>query len=218
MTVDWRNRVRELLVERGLTMKAASRRAGRGDTFVRDILERGQTPSAANLEALARVLQTNVSDLFGREESYSPEKRRIIPIIGHVGAGGEIDADFEQVREQFELPETAAIATSMVDDPIGFRVKGNSMYPRFKDGETLIIDRKRSFGLDAILYNEVVCVTHDGHRCVKRLMPGSRRGVYTLESIDPSCPPIRDVAIRWASPVQVIIPNIGISSMTAGDS
>lgn len=64
MTEDWRKRVARLLDERDMTMKQASLLAGRGETFVRDILKRGREPSSANLDALSRVLGVSVADLL----------------------------------------------------------------------------------------------------------------------------------------------------------
>lgn len=66
MTEDWRKRVARLLIERDMTMKEASLLAGRGETFVRDILKRGREPSSANLDALSRVLGVSVADLLDK--------------------------------------------------------------------------------------------------------------------------------------------------------
>ncbi|WP_352690984.1 helix-turn-helix transcriptional regulator [Mesorhizobium sp. M0663] len=64
MNEGWRDRIVRRLAERDLTMKEASLLAGKGETFVRDILKRGRTPSTANLEALSRVLRVSVADLL----------------------------------------------------------------------------------------------------------------------------------------------------------
>lgn len=65
MPGDWRERVKWLLNERGISMRAASRAIGRNETYLRDILERGQEPSAANLLALAGFLMLSLPEMMG---------------------------------------------------------------------------------------------------------------------------------------------------------
>lgn len=146
-----------------------------------------------------------------------PPARTIVPIMGKAGAGGDIEPDFEQVPEdgieQIELPATAAIASSQASDPIGFRVVGDSMYPRFSDGDILIVERDQPWSTDSMIGDQAVVLAYDeegrSRRYVKRIMPGKKKGTFNLESIDREVPTLRDCYIRWASPVRVIIPNIG---------
>jgi transcriptional regulator with XRE-family HTH domain len=76
--VRWKQRIRQLLDDRGLSMRAASIAAGRGETYVRDILERDHQPGAANLKALARSLGVPVDDLFDANNAEDdPIRRRL---------------------------------------------------------------------------------------------------------------------------------------------
>ncbi|MDF1778778.1 MAG: S24 family peptidase [Rhizobiaceae bacterium] len=141
-------------------------------------------------------------------------ERQAISIMGHIEAGGAVDGWTDQApdesMEQIELPDTAAIASSMIANPVGFRVLGDSMYPRFRDGEILVVERYPRVGIETFIYIEAAIITVDGLRCIKRVMPGRRPGIYTLESVNPVFPPIADVAIRWASPVRFMILNVGL--------
>lgn len=60
----WKERVRALLKARGLNMRSASLRAGLGETFFRDMLERGRTPKFENARRIADVLNVPVSAIW----------------------------------------------------------------------------------------------------------------------------------------------------------
>jgi len=94
MTEGWRNRVVRLLDERGMTMKEASRRARRGETFVRDILKRGQTPSSSNLEGLAKVLNVSVAEILGDEQ---PGGQVPPDVVADQDTGADIRAQLAEV-------------------------------------------------------------------------------------------------------------------------
>jgi len=64
MGKDWKKRVQEAIAEKGTSMKAVSLAAGRGETFVRDILKRNMTPSFENMSALARALDLDPYELM----------------------------------------------------------------------------------------------------------------------------------------------------------
>lgn len=159
------------------------------------------------------------SILFGDEGAMdTTTAAHFIPIMGRVGAGGDVEPDMEQVPEegleQIELPGSAMIARTMVADPIGFRVVGDSMYPRFRDGDILVVEREQPWSIDRMIGDEAVILTVDSsgrsRRLVKRIMPGRRAHTYSLISLKDDTPPILDARIRWASPVRVIIPDIGL--------
>ncbi len=71
----WKERIQEAITQRGLDMKKLSRMAGKGDTFVRDLLLRDRTPSIDNLTAIARALGLTLGYLVGETgtNALSPE-------------------------------------------------------------------------------------------------------------------------------------------------
>ena len=57
-------------------MKAASLKAGLGETFVRDVLERDREPIVSKLAALTKVLGVSVSEILGdRGHGVRPAKK-----------------------------------------------------------------------------------------------------------------------------------------------
>ncbi|WP_352878489.1 helix-turn-helix transcriptional regulator [Mesorhizobium sp. M0959] len=105
MVEDWRNRIVRLLDEQHMTMKEASRRAGRGETFVRDILKRGQEPSASNLERLARVLKVSAAEILdgtvdpGRQVALTAVDRDDVDVRAELA---EVFADLVKADEEVQ--------------------------------------------------------------------------------------------------------------------
>lgn len=140
------------------------------------------------------------------------EHRQFIPIMGYVGAGGDVEPDFEQIPfdglEQVEL----AGPIGFLDDPIGFWVRGESNMPRFNDGDIVVVERERDWDPVSLIGDEAVIRTYDGHRYIKKIMPGGAAYTYNLVSLN--APTIEGVRIAWASPVQLILPRAGIVRST----
>ncbi len=98
-----------------------------------------------------------------------------IEIDGLVGAGGAVQ----------EIGDPTEPAGS-VDLPTGLNigalvVRGESQWPRFLDGETVLYDRRPVLPQEMIGRYAVV-QTEDGRRMLKIVKRGSREGVYTLAS------------------------------------
>ncbi len=197
----WKERVRALLKSGGLTMKAASLAAGQGETFVRDILERDRSPSIENFSALARTLGTSVSDLLAEEGPHAGEGS-VIAIMGYIGAGAEIDPDFEQVPP--DGLDQVALPFAVPEEMIGFQVRGDSMLPKYDDGDVVVVPREQRRATESMIGEDAAVRTADNRRFLKRIMPGSKRNTFNLESTNART--IVAARIAWASEVWVIVP------------
>ena len=130
--------------------------------------------------------------------------------MGYVGAGGDVEPEYEQVPvdglEQIELAHPIGI----VLDPIGFLVRGESMMPRFNDGDVAIVERQQTVSIEYLIGDEAVVRTLDGHRFLKRVMPGpaDRPGSVNLVSLN--APTLEGVYVAWASQVRLILPRAGL--------
>lgn len=105
-------------------------------------LERGlQGYSDKMLQKIAQALGCSVSDLFAGEESNVtpvPIGARRIPLISHVQAGHMTEA-----VDAYSLGDAAEwLLTDLELSPSAFalRIKGDSMLPEFREGDTVIID------------------------------------------------------------------------------
>lgn len=129
--------MKELRKSRGLTQKSVADFLGVDrTTYVK--YENGQSePAFDTLQRLADFFHVSVGYLMGAEESCEivcPPGDNWIPVLGEVRAGRPIDAieqilDFEQLT-----PEMAKNGKH-----VGLRVVGDSMEPKFSEGDVVIV-------------------------------------------------------------------------------
>lgn len=129
------------------------------------------------------------------------EAQNLVKLMGRIGAGAEIGPEYEQIPE--EGLEEIELRHPVGLDAIAFEVEGNSMMPRYDPG-MLIVCSEGPRNPDDFLGKEVAVRTIKGSRYLKKLRPGSKRGLYTLESFNAD--PITDVKIAWLGEVLDILP------------
>ncbi len=121
-------------------------------------------------------------------------KRRAVKVMGYVGAGAEV-VTFEEDSTplgEIELPaDPPANAGALI-------VRGQSMYPRYFDGEGVIYTPGES-SPDDLIGEECVVKLTDGRIYLKILRKGSRKNLYNLESYN--APLIEDQKLEWAAPI-----------------
>lgn len=162
-------------------------------------LERGNRPipPGKTLELLAKALDLSISDLVGAP---STERATTIPIVGYVGAASEFFGCDDHAKgaglDEIDAPP------GVPDGAVAVIVRGDSGYPAIRDGMILVYwncmtDPRSIEGEDCFVRLE------DGRTLVKILERGTEAGRWTLVSINASTPPIRDVKVEWAAPIEV---------------
>lgn len=117
--------------------------------------------------------------------------RNSIPVQGHVGAGAEI-SPFEDELGLGDAPIAVEPNSTAVI------VRGDSMYPRYFDGEYLYYINEMRPPAEFIGQECVIRLT-DGRMYVKILRKGSKKHLFNLESWNAHT--IEDQAVEWAAPV-----------------
>lgn len=202
MYSGWRARLHERMVRLGYTKKSLSQKAGLSDTAVHDILDRPDKTRSPGIEAiqkLGNVLGMSLAELIDGE--VRPPTR--VPVIA------ELEADSVS---SFKTGRLAQRPIDIVDMPssnedlVAVRVLGNSMAPRFQNGDRLI--GSRTYGNYADNYIGMTCIikTADEQMYVKVLNRGDSENTYTLRSYDPAAEDIRDVTLLWFAPIVAILP------------
>ena len=148
---------------------------------------------AAIAERYAKAFRTTAAWLLtgdGRVEA-----KNIVRLVGRIGAGAVIDADFEQ-----EPPEGFAeieIPYPVPSGAVAFEIVGDSMWPRYDPGDVVICWKVAQTRSEADGWEAAVRLT-DGRRYLKTIRRVSKER-FDLMSHNAS--PIIDVQIEWASKV-----------------
>lgn len=149
-------RLQEQLELTGKKATPLSLQLGFSNSFIRDVL-RGKTkvPSAENLRKIAEALETTPEYLMGQDqaeahvayaanaiigEKLTHTEHAKIPLYGH--AVGGVDGEF--VLNGNKLDDITAPPSLLgIHGAYAVTVSGDSMEPRYEDGETLFLDPQK---------------------------------------------------------------------------
>lgn len=83
-------------------------------------------------------------------------------------------------------------------------VRGDSMLPKYSDGDIIYISRQCDGVLPSYLGKDCAVLLSTGESYLKQIISGNEPGRFTLLSLN--APPIENVEIVWATPVAFIMP------------
>jgi len=172
-------RAREAL---GITQKELAVMVGCAQADVHRI-ESGQTTHSKHLAKILSALNLSVS------------ATAMVPVVGYVGAGAAVLAidDHAKGTGIDEIPAPPGMVNG-----IALIVRGDSMEPKYTDGEVQFIE-KTVYDISSLIGENCYVQLPDGSCFVKKLQYGSKPGLYALISYN--APPIIDVAIERAYPI-----------------
>ena len=125
----------------------------------------------------------------------------LVPVIGRVGANPEGTVLFATGDDPAEL---APIPPGGTDQARALRVAGHSMRGVADDGALIYFEDQRTPPSPDMLGHVVIVETDTDEVLVKRLLRGSRPGLFDLESV--AGPMRQDARLRWAAHITAIIP------------
>jgi len=124
-----------------------------------------------------------------------------VVVIGRVGANPDGAVLFATGHDPGEL---APIPPGGSENARALRVVGHSMHGVADDGALIYFEDQRTPPSPDMLGHVVVVETDTDEVLVKRLLRGSRAGLYDLESV--AGPMRQDARLRWAAHITAIIP------------
>lgn len=138
------------------------------------------------LDAIAAALDADPAWICGKSDSVgtyrqlaAPQVIRI-PVLGLVPAGIPIEA-IEDIVDWEEIPATMCSGERQY---FGLRVKGDSMYPEYLEGDTIIVRKTPAFE------SGDVCVVYvNGYDATLKRVKVDESGAWTLIPRNPEYPP-----------------------------
>lgn len=183
--------------QKGFSRRSLSSAAGLSESAVRDVLSRIDNPGISTLHKIAEALEVPFDTLTGNA--------KLVPILGNIGAGGSVmflyDYENEDDLSHCEMVPCPPLAPERI---MALRVVGNSMMPKYEDGEIIYVSRNHDGVLPAYLGKYCAVRTGDGGTFLKILAKGSEDGRFTLRSLN--APDMENVEVSWASPVLFVMP------------
>ena len=152
--------------------------------------KRGAKPSAENLEKLSEYFGVSVDTLLCRKRITAPnttDNYVTFPIIGDVAAGYDKIAMEDWEGETIDIPETYLRGRNK-DEYFCLRVKGDSMFPTYQDGDVVLVLRQSTLNysgqVGVIIYNKE-------NASLKRVEFISGQNWLRMVAINPAYPSIR---------------------------
>jgi phage repressor protein C with HTH and peptisase S24 domain len=125
--------------------------------------------------------------------------RRVIPIVGYVGAGAEIYPIDDHPKGQ-GLDEVESPWPGLPPSTVAVRVRGDSMTPAYFDGDIIFYDEQHTDFLH-LLGKECVVGLSDGRKFIKQLKRTADGHWYLYSH---NMDPIFGVEILWVGKVRMI--------------
>src|SRR5262245_24731160 len=123
------------------------------------------------------------------------------PIMGRVGAGAAIEPENEQVPPEglgeVELPFPIS------EETIAFEVAGDSMLPKYENGDVIVVYREQRHPLSSFYGEEAAVRLKTGERYLKTIERGKSPTVVNLKSFNAK--PITGVKLEWVGEICVTL-------------
>src|SRR5260221_12735852 len=124
-----------------------------------------------------------------------------VPIMGRVGAGASIEPEHEQVPPEglgeVELPFPIA------EETIAFEVAGDSMLPKYENGDVIVVFREQRHPLSSFYGEEAAVRLKTGERYLKTIGRGKSPSMVNLTSFNAK--PINGVKLEWIGEIFVTL-------------
>jgi repressor LexA len=125
-----------------------------------------------------------------------------VPIMGRIGAGASIEPEHEQVPPEglgeIELP------FPMAEETIAFEVAGDSMLPKYENGDVIVVFREQRHPLSSFYGEEAAVRLKTGERYLKTIERGKSPTLVNLKSFNAK--PIVGVKLEWIGEIYVTLP------------
>ena len=134
-----------------------------------------------------------------------------VPIMGRVGAGAAIEPEHEQVPPE-GLGEVR-LPFPISEETIAFEVAGDSMLPKYENGDVIVVYREQRHPLASFYGEEAAVRLRTGERYLKTIERGKSAATVNLTSFNAK--PINGVKLEWIGEICVTLPTGQIERLRA---
>ncbi|UFZ04266.1 S24 family peptidase [Bradyrhizobium ontarionense] len=134
-----------------------------------------------------------------------------VPVMGRVGAGAVIEPEYEQVPAE-GLGEVA-LPFPISEETVAFEVSGDSMLPKYENGDVIVVYRDQRHPLSSFYGEEAIVRLKTGERYLKTIERGKSSSLVNLKSFNAK--PIMGVKLEWIGEIFVTLPRGQIQRMRA---
>jgi repressor LexA len=188
-----------------------------------EMIERGLQKTGKSKGGLAKAMGVRagaVSEILGGQRLIKASEVQVImdylelnyvPIMGRIGAGAVIEPEYEQVPPEglgeIELPFPISV------EAIAFEVSGDSMVPKYENGDVIVVYRDQRHPLASFYGEEAAVRLKTGERYLKTIERGKSPSMVNLTSFNAK--PITGVKLEWIGEICVTLPKAQIARMRA---
>jgi repressor LexA len=178
------------------------------------MIERGLAKTGKSKGGLAEAMGVRpgaVSEILGGERLVKASEilaimeyleLNLAPIMGRVGAGAVIEPDIEQVPPE-GLGEVQ-LPFPIMEETIAFEVTGDSMLPKFENGDIIVVYREQRYPISSFFGEEAVVRLKTGQRYLKTIERGKTPSVVNLTSFNAKT--IVGVKPEWVGEICLTMP------------
>src|SRR5436305_10665002 len=134
-----------------------------------------------------------------------------VPIMGRVGAGAAIEPEHEQVPPE-GLGEVQ-LPFPISEETIAFEVAGDSMLPKYENGDVIVVYREQRHPLASFYGEEAAVRVKTGECYLKTIERGKSSTLVNLTTCNAK--PTNEVQLDWIADICVTLPRGQIERLRA---
>lgn len=190
-----RENLQRIMTRKKVRPTTLSQRVSNSKTLVKDLLTKTGDVQLSTLRKLAGALDVELGDLLALPR---------VPIVGKIGAGGSVVFLPLQDDEKLDAEDSVLRPPGVSGKLVALVVEGSSMFPKYRDGDIIYIQRDHSGILEEDIGDDCAVRLASGETYVKQLALGSEPERFTLRSLN--APDMENVEVEWATRVLFIMP------------